>query len=152
MKPNIAGDYRSGENSVHIAHSGHNAWQTTYSSGHNSRRQRLPAFAHNYMLDLPHGCIGTAQFDDQRLVGFFQPGTLTRAFTPGLNGFTPLDPFSNGPLLFAQFTATLREDGNFDVTIEQFDGRSSGRKHKPGRGPLMFEPEMERIETMWVRQ
>ena len=148
MKPNIAGDYRSDENTVHIERAGQRNWQTAYASGDDSTWQRLPAFTRDYTLDLPHDCIGTAQFDGKQLVGYFQPRALGRL----LNGVVLLDAFANGPLLTGQFTATLREDGNFDVVIEQFDGRSGGSKRKPGKGPNMFEPEMEHIETTWVRQ
>ena len=152
MQPKIEGHYKSGDDAVQIRRARQTNWQTAYSAG-DSKWQQLPVFTQEYIVDLPHECIGIAQFDGKQLRGHFHPKALAQL----LNGIVRIENLPDGPLLSGQFIATLREDDNFYVVIEQFDGRndpgtSKPPKPMPGEPPSMFEPEMEHIETVWVRQ
>jgi hypothetical protein len=152
MRPSIEGDYTSGNEAVRIERARQKNWQTAYSSGDDAAWQRLPVFTREYVISLPHNCIGIAQFDGKCLVGYFQPSIVANGRWE--NGILVALPYTGGPMLCGQFTATLRDDGNFDVVIAQFDGRDPGKPSKPTHGPtpFMFEPETERVEAVWVRQ
>jgi len=146
MKPTIAGEYLWGEEAVRIERAGQRTWQTTYSATSDSTWERLPIFRREYLVELPHDCSGIAQFDGKQLAGFFQSGTLPLALFK--NSLIIAKPYAGGPLLFGKFIAVLRDDGNFDVVIEQYDGNSGPSKPKR----ILFEPELERTETVWVKQ
>ncbi len=149
MKPNIEGEYLWGEDIVRIARTPDSNWKTVYSA--TGTAPRLPAFSREYLLELPHDSVGIGQFGGTQLVGYFQPRIVAQGRWEG--GILIAQPYTGGLLISGQFVATLREDGGFDVVIEQFDGRDFGRPSLPkSSSPFFtFHPEMERIETVWVR-
>jgi hypothetical protein len=148
MRPQIEGEYASDQGVVRIAHN-RNAYRTIYSR--TGSVPNLPAFSSEYRIEIGDELIGRAQFGEGRLAGEFRSAALgDPAWNNGVMSFP--NASLKTPPIFGFFNATLREDGSFDVVIEQWGGSLGAARPKREIGFNTFEPETERIETTWVRR